>query len=172
MVKEMREDAPFDEFLTSPHLLEQSRIPNDPGCVFDFPARLVQSSHHPHYGAFHDICQIGDAVERHATGPLVHHFDHAKSGLANKVVGVVGRQNDLVQCLDLVHFFRDLDNLSDTAFQAGGQSGCDIRLLLKDKCGEECHDLFRFVGCEHIFEHQLGQDELVSGMDLVCAVST
>ncbi len=98
-------NVPFDEFLASAHFLEQGRIANDSCCVLDFAARLIQTRNNPHYRAFHDIRQVCDAVERHATSPLVDHLNHAKPRLGYKVIRVVCGQDDLVLSLHFVDTF-------------------------------------------------------------------
>jgi hypothetical protein len=110
-------NLPFDEFLASPHFLKQRRIADNPGCVLDLPARFVQPCYDPHDRSLHDVCQVRDAVEAHAPGPLVNHLNHTKPRLADKVVGIVGREDDLVQRLDLIYFFGYLDNSSDATFE-------------------------------------------------------
>jgi hypothetical protein len=77
---------PFDQLLTRPHLLEQRRVSNDPGRVLNLTARLIQSCYNAHNRALHYVCQIRNAVERHATSPLVHYLNHTKPRLADKVV--------------------------------------------------------------------------------------
>lgn len=62
-VPDERSNLPLDQFLTGAHLLKQRRIPNDPRRILDLPARLIQPRNNPHDGPFHDIGQIGDAVE-------------------------------------------------------------------------------------------------------------
>lgn len=84
--KETIGDVPFDQFLASPHLLEQRRVSNDPRCVLDLAACFVESRDDADDSAFHDIRQVGNAVERHAARPLVHNLDHAEARLADEVV--------------------------------------------------------------------------------------
>lgn len=138
-------NVPFNQLLTRPHFLEQRRVANDSSRVLDLAARLVQPRDDADYRALHHVRQIRDAVERHAAGPLVHHLDHAEPGLADKVIGVVCRQDDLVQRLDLVDLLGYLDYLGDTALKACGESGLDVSLLLEDECGKEGDYFLWFV---------------------------
>lgn len=130
-------NVPFNQLLTRPHFLEQRRVANDSSRVLDLAACLVQARDDADYRALHHVRQIRDAVERHAAGPLIHHLDHAEPRLADKVIGVVCRQDDLVERLDLVDLLGYLDYLGDTALKACGESGLDVSLLLEDECGKE-----------------------------------
>lgn len=114
------QNVPFDQFLASPHLLEQRGVSYDSRRIFNLAARLIQTRNDPHYRTLHDIRQVCNAVKRHAAGPLVDHFNHAEARLGHKVVGVIRGKDDLVLSLNLVDLFGDLDDLGDTAFERGG----------------------------------------------------
>lgn len=84
-------DVPFDQFLTGPHLLKQCRVPDDPRRILDFAARFIQPRNDSDDSTFHDVGQVCNAVEAHAPSPFIHHLYHAKAGLADEVVRIVGR---------------------------------------------------------------------------------
>ena len=165
-VQRARTDVPFDQFLTGPHFLKQRRVTNNPRRVLDFAARFVEPRNDSDYRAFHDVGQVGDAIEAHPSGPFVHYLDHAEAGLANEIVGIIGGQDHLVECLDLIDLLGYLDDCGNAAFQAGGQSGFYVSLFLEDKGREKSDDLFRGVVCEHVLEDKLCQNQLVGRVDL------
>lgn len=164
--KETTSNVPFDQFLANPHFLEQRRVSDNPRRILDLAACFVEASDDANNRAFHDICQVSNAVERHAARPFVHDLDHTETGLADEIVGVVGRQDDLVQGLDLVHFFGDLDDLSDAALKAGSEGGLRGGFFLKDEGGEKGDDFFRLVFCKYIFEDEFGENKLVGRVNL------
>jgi hypothetical protein len=111
------QNVPFDEFLAGPHFLEQGWVADDSCCVLDLAARLIQTRNHPHDGAFHDIRQVCNAVERHAAGPLVDHLNHAEARLGYEVVGIVGGKDDLVFGLNFVDLLGNLHDLGYATFE-------------------------------------------------------
>lgn len=151
-----RTNVPLDEFLARPHFLKQYGIPDDSRGILHFPAGLVEACNDTYDGAFHDVGQVGDAVEAHAPRPLVDHFDHAEAGLADKIVGVVCREDDLMERLDLVYLFGDLDDGCHASSERGGERGLDVSLLLEDESGEQSDDLFGCVVCKDVLEDEFG----------------
>ena len=82
------DDVPTNHFSCFLHLLIQVHITNEPCSAHDFPARLVETGDDSNDCALisfssqsearltlvtylHYICQIGNSVERHPSGPLV-----------------------------------------------------------------------------------------------------
>lgn len=88
---ESERNLPFDQFLACPHFLEQRWVANNPSRILDLTARLIQSCYDADNRSLHNVGQVGDTIKGHAASPLVHDLDHAKAGLAHKVVRVVGR---------------------------------------------------------------------------------
>jgi hypothetical protein len=71
------------------HLLIQARITNQSCRTHDLPTSLVQSSHHSDNRTLHDICQICDVLERHASRPLVHHLHQTEARPRDEIVCIV-----------------------------------------------------------------------------------
>lgn len=56
-------------------------------------------------------------------------------------------------------------------FELGSEQRLDVGLFLKDEAREERDDLLGLVSRKDVLENQLGEDELVSGVDLRARVS-
>lgn len=157
---------PFDKFLACSHLLEERRISDNPSCVLDFTACLIQTSNNADDCTLHDVRQIRYPIEWHTACPLVDDLDHSKAGLADEVIRVIRRQDDLMFSLNLVDLFWNLDNFGHAAFQARCQSGLHVGLFLKDKRREQCDDLLGLILGEYVFQNKFRKDQLVCRVDL------
>ena len=100
-------NVPLDHLLTRLHLGEEGRVADDAGRILDLAARLVKTGDCAHDGPFEDVGEIGDQMERHAPGPLVHDLDESEARAADEVVRVRARQDDLVLDLERVDPLRD-----------------------------------------------------------------
>lgn len=56
-------NVPFDKFLACSHLLEERRISDNPSCVLDFTACLIQTSNNADDCTLHDVRQIRYPIE-------------------------------------------------------------------------------------------------------------
>ena len=161
-------DIPFDHVLRRLHLRKELRIANDARRVLHLAARLIQPRDDPYNSPLEHIRQIRDPIEAHPARPLVHDFHQPKARPAHEIVGVVARQDDLVLRLDGVDLLGNLDDHVLALFQARREGRLHVGLFLEDEGGEQRDDFFgREVG-QHVFEDELGEDELVGAVDLAC----
>ena len=64
----------------------------------------------------------------------------------------------------------DRDDRLAALLEPGRDERLDVGFLLEDEGGEEGDDFFWRVGAEGVLEDELGEDELVGGVDL-CGMS-
>lgn len=159
-------DIPLDHLLARRHLLEQPRVADDARGVLDLPARLVEAGDDPDDGALEDVGEAGDLVEAHAAGPLVDDLDEAEAGPGDKVVAVVGGQDDLVLDLEVVDALGEVDDGLDAALERGGQRRHRVRLLLEHKARQQRDNLLGRKVRQRVLEDQLRQHQLVRRVDL------
>jgi hypothetical protein len=155
----------LNQFLARLHLLEQTRIANDPRGTLDFAASFIEPGNNPHDRAFEHVRKFRDLAERHTLGPFVNDFHKAESGPAFKVV-VLGREHDLVGDLNAVDTLCDAEDGGFSLFKTLRHARHHVRLFLKDEAGEESDYLFGLIFGKDVFEYQFGQDELIGRIDL------
>jgi len=108
---------PLDQLLANLHLLEQTRITNDPGGTLYLAASLIEARDNTDDSSFEYVGEISDLAERHPFGPLVDDLHEAEAGAALEIVVFLG-EDDLVADLDVVDAFGDCEDRFFAFFQA------------------------------------------------------
>jgi len=100
----------------------------------------------------------------HPLGPLIDHLHQSLLELLPKIV-VLDRTSILLS-LDVI---RDPVDHVESSDQLGRDDGLGVGFLDEDKDRQESDDLFRCVIRKDVLEDQFGEDELVSGVNLIIA---
>ena len=191
-----KHDVPLDLCLSVLHLLEQPRVSDDARGIADLLTRLVESGDDSDDRPLGHVCELRDLLERlkrgegtskggevssllsqddtrqgrgresetttdHPLRPLVHRLRQPELERHRKVI-----MRHLRSVLHPPNLLCDVEDDAFAFLEPGWEVRLDVGFLLEDKAREEGDDLFGRVVGEDVFEDELGEDELVGGVDL------